>query len=539
MKRRDFVKLLPMGFGAATSIPLLAKNAHAVLENKLLTALANPQAATDKILVIMFLEGGNDGLNTLIPFTDPTYDRFRANTGFVTAEEKSRLTDKLSDTLAFNPYMSKFAELWKEGKVAAVQNVGLSNPNLSHFRATDIWNSACDHDQLLDTGWIGRWKELEYPDYPEMKPKDPIAIAMGTTGGLFQGKHSSVELLVSDPNHYEPIGIEAGLPLPTTKGGEELKFVRQLVGISDFYGQRLTELFPKYAKNMVEYPDSPIGMQLKQIAWCIASGLSTKVYFTRMGTFDTHFNQHSKDDVQYDGHGLLLRQFSEAVHAFQNDLKAFGLEDRVLTMTYSEFGRRAFENGGYSSGTDHGTAAPHFVIGSNVNGGLYGHNPDLETLDENGDPISEFEFRQMYASVMGDWFGVSQDTCTAVLSPGRDRAPFETEFELNNGQGKQKLIRGSSRVGSDRVTKRFRLNGNYPNPAVSFTRMKFQLERSENVRLELFDARGLLVTTMINTRLGAGEHTPELRTAELPVGSYVYRLTVGDQFETRQLKVVR
>lgn len=542
MKRRDFVKMLPMGFGAAAALPLLSGKAKAIGRNKLLHALSNPMQETDKVLVIIFLQGGNDGLNTVIPFTDPQYDKFRANTGFVTLEEKKRLTHRISDSLAFNPYMSGMSELWQEGKMAILQNVGLSNPNLSHFRATDIWNSSCDHDQLLDTGWVGRWFELEYPGYPEMKPQDPLAIAMGkATSGSFQGHKSSVEVLVKDPNHYSPIGIREGLDVPDTLGGEELQFVRQLVGISDFYGKRFSELFPKHAKNMVEYPqENFIADQLRQIAWCINAGLKTRVYFTEFGSFDTHFNQHSKDDIQYDGHGLLLKKFSEAVHAFQRDLEAFGLEDRVVTMTYSEFGRRAWENGGHSSGTDHGTSAPHFVIGSQVNAGLYGHDPDLNTLDDNGDPFAQFEFRQMYASVMGDWFGVSDETTTAVLSPDRDRTPFETEFPLNNGSGSQPLIRRSSPSNVGRKEQRaFRLHGTYPNPASYSTRVKFDLERASNVRLDLFDARGVLLTTVLNTRLGSGEHSPELRTAELAAGAYVYRLTVDGQFETRQLNVVR
>jgi uncharacterized protein (DUF1501 family) len=538
MKRRDFVKLLPMGLGAAASLPFLNDRAAAMHGSKLLDALANPTAESDKILVIIFLEGGNDGLNTLIPFRDPTYDKFRQNTGFVTNEEKQRLTRKLSDTLAFNPHMASLADLWDDGKVAVVQNIGVTNPNLSHFRATDVWNSACDHDQFLDTGWIGRWSELENPLYPVSKPKDPLAIAMGSTGSLFQGRRSSVEVLVKDPSHYSPIGASETISTIDTLGGEELTFVRQLVGISDFYGRRFSELFPKYAKNTVDYPETYLGDQMKQIAWCIGSGMKTKIYFAQLEGFDTHFNQHSKDIVRY-GHGELLKEFSDAVNAFQRDLQGMGAEDRVTTMTYSEFGRRAWENGGHSSGTDHGTAAPHFVIGSQVNGGLYGHDPDLETLDENGDPFLEFEFRQMYASVMGDWFGVSKETCTAVLSPGRDRAPFETEFPLNDGSGKRSLIRKSTgAVAAHSTSDGFRLKGNYPNPANAYTKIHFDLDRTENVKLQIFDRKGSLITTMLNTRLGQGEHTPELRTAELPSGSYVYRLTVGERFETRRLNII-
>ncbi len=541
MKRREFLKKLPLGFGAAMSIPLLGGSAFAIQPNRLLSALANPLEETDRVLVLVFLRGGNDGLNTIVPFTNPTYDLLRKNTGFVSSEEKARLKRKLSDNIAFNPYMDKFANLWDEGKVAAVQNIGIFNPNLSHFRAMDIWNQSCDHDQLLTTGWIGRWMELENPSYPIEKPQDPIAIAMGVaTSGAFQGTKSSVEVLAKDPQHYIPFGSIASDSVPSTLGGDELTYVREMMSISDYYGQRFSQLFPKYAKNMVEYPSTAIGDQFKHVAWCIASGLKTKIYFVEQDGYDTHFLQSSKYDVE-GSHARLLHQLSESLYSFQRDLEAFGLQDRVITMTYSEFGRRAFENGDHSSGTDHGTAAPHFVIGSQVNGGLYGPDPNLELRDENGDPFIDFEFRQMYASVMGDWFGVSKETCTSVLSPDRDRAPFETEFPLNDGSGKRSLIKpgSGSRVETSRLGSTFKLRGNYPNPASSHTRIMFDLTKTEDVKLQLFDARGTLMTTLINARLGAGEHAPELRTAELASGSYVYRLTVGERSETRRLNIVR
>lgn len=544
MKRRSFLKSLPLGFGAALTIPTFAGKADAILRSKLLEALSNPLAETDRVLVIIFLAGGNDGINTLIPFQNPTYDRVRKNTGFTTTEEKARLKDKLSDTLAFNPYMEKLVPLWKENKIAVVQNVGLANPDLSHFRATDIWNSACDEDQLLSTGWVGRWFDLEFQDYPDSKPKDPLAISIGSsTSALFQGKRCAVDLLVNDPSSYAPVGMLPNQPLPDTYGGKELHFVRDLLSVSDFYAQRFEELFPANAKNAVEYPDSTLANDLKKIAWCIASGMKTRIYFTEHDGYDTHFNQHSKDDVQSDGHGILLKQFSEAVAAFQRDLEAMGLDDRVLTMTYSEFGRRVAENGDYSSGTDHGTSAPHFLIGTHANGGLYGKDPDLDNVDGNGNLLNEFEFRQMYASVMGDWFGVSEQTRQIVLSPDRDRAPFETVFPLNADRTKKQSLINQSvvqrGVKKASLPTQAQLIGNYPNPATSFTVVQFKLAETMPVKLEVFDQRGTLLQQPLNSSLGRGLHEISLDTHALISGSYIYRLTAGTAQFTKQLQVVR
>jgi len=540
MKRRDLLKTLPMGFGAALTLPLFAKKAHAIIESKMIKALTNPLNETDRIVVIVYLQGGNDGLNTIIPFQNPTYDKIRKNTGFTTAEEKKRLVHKISDTLAFNPYMEQLYPLWQEGKMGIVQNLGIMNPDLSHFRATDIWNSACDEDQLLATGWVGRWFNKEYPTYPDEKPQDPLAISIGgSTSGMFQGHSCVVDVLTNDPATYTPVGILPNQSTPDSLGGDELAFARELITINDFYGKRFNTLFPKYAQNKVQYPNTTFADQLKKIVWCIASGMKTRLYFTEQGSYDTHFNQHSKDLDIY-AHAALLKDFAEAMNAFQADLKAFGLEDRVLTVTYSEFGRRAFENGSYSSGTDHGSCAPHFIFGSQINPGIYGHDPDIDHLDKNNDPFCEFEFRQMYASIMGDWFGVSKETCTEVLSPGRDRDPFETTFPLNGTSIRQPLVKRPSDLSVRRKENTsFKLLGNSPNPVRDHTTIRFQLAESSNVRLEVFDTKGSMVRTLVNNPLSRGSYEIPFETKGLPTGTYLYRLTSNNNFVTSKMTVVK
>ena len=537
MKRRDFLKALPIG-AAATTIPfwLGSARANALLKSPMLSAMMNASVPSNRALVIIFMEGGNDGLNTLVPFENPDYDKLRKNTGFVTAAEKASLTFKVRDDLAFNPSFNPLEPLWKEGKMAIVQNLGMSNPDLSHFRATDVWNSASDTDLLISTGWAARYLQQLYPNYPSTLPSDPIAISMGDLqSSIFQGKSNKLDIMIQDPRTFASSGKSTDANFPPTYGGGELKFVHDLIDVSNSYAGRFQSFFPQYAVNKVTYPDNPLAINLQRIAWCIAAGIQTPIYFTYLRGFDTHFSQFSKDPT-VSGHGQLLKYVADAVFAFQRDLEALGVADRVLTMTYSEFGRRVFENGDWSSGTDHGTTAPHFLFGTNVNGELYGHHPNLINLDKDNNPFNEFEFRQLYASVLGDWFGADETLRTSILSPGRIHDPFGIDFPINGSSKIQSLIRSSqSKVVSQKEN--FELLPAMPNPFRDETTIRFRLPDRKNVVLEIFNAEGKQITTLIHTSLYAGSHEAKLSGKNLAAGSYYFRLQVGSDIRTG--KVVR
>ena len=237
MKRRDFLKTLPIG-ALATAIPFRLGNARAeaLLNSRLLSALTNASVPSDRSLVVIFLEGGNDGLNTLIPFEDLQYDANRQNTGFITAAEKASIKFKVRGDLGFNPSFNALEPLWDEGKMAIVQNLGIANPDLSHFRATDIWNSSSGVDLLIPTGWAGRYLEQAYPDYPTTLPADPIAISMGSLqSSLFIGSKSRMDIQVDDPRTYSASGELVDGNLPVTAGGEELRFGKALIDVSTSY----------------------------------------------------------------------------------------------------------------------------------------------------------------------------------------------------------------------------------------------------------------------------------------------------------------
>ncbi len=396
MKRRDFIKHLPLGV-AATAVPfsLGGSKAFAIGRNGALDKLLNTQSLNDRVLVLINLGGGNDGLNTVVPFQDPLYNTtYRKAIGFSTADDRTILQNTLlRNDIALNPMMqfndtianrsSKLHNLWKDGKLAVIQNVGYDDSNRSHFRSTDIWNTASDSQIIISTGWLGRYLEQERPDYPfdVVSGEDPLAISVDYAASLsFQGNKSMMGIAVNDPYNYTAAANYADDQPPANHYGDELGFIRNILVQSDIYGKRIKEKFPagESPRNNVVYPaGNPLAQQLKKVAWCIAKGMTTKVYFTAQYGYDTHVNQNSKDNQA--GHGRLMFELAEAISLFQEDLEKFGVADRVIGMTYSEFGRRVNENG--SSGTDHGTCAPQFVFGTNVNGELYGHNPDLANLD--------------------------------------------------------------------------------------------------------------------------------------------------------------
>jgi uncharacterized protein (DUF1501 family) len=554
MKRRDFIKHLPIGV-AATAIPFAVPGLSGLAFGKdsKLGKLLTPMSDNDRVLVLINLQGGNDGLNTIIPFDDPKYISNRKTIGFTTADDLSKINNlKLRGDLAFNPMVqyhdaaanrdSRLYKMWQDGKLAVMQNVGYADPNRSHFRATDIWNSASDSNIVVSTGWLGRYLEEIEPQYPfdVVSGDDPLAMAISfTTTLVFQGGKSTMGVAVADPSKYSAAAAYADDTPPTNSYGNELGYVRNILVQSDIYGTRFNQLFATSPTNNVAYPAAnSLAMQLQKVAWCIAKGMKTKVYFVQQQGYDTHVLQNSKDNGS--GQGKLLFELAEAISTFQEDLEKFGVADRVVGMTYSEFGRRVNENS--SSGTDHGTCAPQFIFGTQVNGELYGNNPDLVNLDPYQDLVNQFDFRQVYAGILTEWFGPSEALSKAILNKPEftKQGSFGFEFPINGQTKSQSLFKQSAGVPNSNPEDRiFILKQNYPNPAISQTTIPFALSEAADVKLEVFDSRGDLIATPVNSRLGRGEHPISFDARRLSSGTYFYRLDVNGAVETKAMKVVR
>jgi uncharacterized protein (DUF1501 family) len=347
----------------------------------------------DRVLVIVNFQGGNDGLNTVVPFGMPSYYTYRPS---LAVPQNDVL--RINDTVGLNPQLKAFKDMYDKGQVAIVQGVGYPKPDFSHFRSTEIWQTAAP-DAYVSTGWLGRY--LDGAGLPAANLFNAIAIADVLPEALVADRVDVAAIaqlngygLSSDRNRslgrdaFHSLVADNNVPFRSP-------YLAQVAQIED-HAQRGAEELPQLIagyKPAGTYPATPIGRSLALAAQIVGSRLGTRVLYVQLGSFDTHTTQKGTQD-------RLLTDFGAAISAFYADLAAHGNDGRVLTMTFSEFGRRVAENG--SRGTDHGTAAPVFLIGGGVKGGLYGDHPSLDAL-EAGNLRYTTDFRSVYATVIEKW----------------------------------------------------------------------------------------------------------------------------------------
>ncbi|MBK34161.1 MAG: hypothetical protein CME26_01365 [Gemmatimonadetes bacterium] len=408
MNRRDFLtKSTQAGAGFALGGFLARAYGNPSAVGPLAATAISPN---DRVLVIVRLDGGNDGLNTLIPFESNDYYNSRPNIAIPAGRAK---INRLTETNGLHPALSGFRRMFDSGTMTAVQGVGYPNPNRSHFRATDIWLTGSESDEVLNTGWLGRYLEAVHPDFPNTLPSQPLAIDIGPVLSLsLLGRNGGLGIALRDPQEFFDLvnlgnkNVEGSNHL--TPAGFELDFIRQVNIESIQYSSQIRSAAER-GRNAVEYPDTTLAQQLAMISRLIAGGLRSRIYLVSQRGYDTHSNQDGRQED-------LLKDLDEAIFAFQNDLDRLGQAHRTLGMTISEFGRRVAENG--SAGTDHGTAAPLFLFGPEVKGGIVGPDPNFRHTDSRGDFHHTYDFRQVYASLLKSWFEVPADLISSVL-PGQ------------------------------------------------------------------------------------------------------------------------
>jgi len=388
--RREFLRATSiLAVGAA--MPSFLSRAAAAADAELGGVI--PGFKDDRILVVVQLGGGNDGLNTLVPYSDDAYHRVRPR---LALKENSII--RLTSDLALNSKMKAFKELADQGKLSIIEGVGYPNPNRSHFRSMEIWHTAVDSDRYTDKGWIGNY--FDNACGGEAEPVAGLAIG-GERPEAFTG-NKGFGVSLQDPNTY---GWTDGMGKASEKNfralntapppeNDTLDFLRKVTNNAVLSSDRVKEVAKKY-KGGVDYPNDQFANSMRTIAKMIAGGLPTRIYYATLTGFDTHANQ-------LNSHDNLLQRYADGVAAFQRDMEKQGNADRVLIMTFSEFGRRVAENA--SGGTDHGTAAPMFLVGNMLNAGIGGKRPSLTDLD-NGDLKYTTDFRGVYASVLDQWLG--------------------------------------------------------------------------------------------------------------------------------------
>jgi len=390
----------------ATTVPLfLQRSAEGIMIP--LGSLVTSQAGVpdDHVLVVIQLAGGNDGLNTVIPYGSREYYTNRSQIaigepGSTKYNAGAALSISGADGYGLHPNLTGLLDLMENGQAAIVQGVGYPNPNRSHFTSTDIWHTG--NNSAQGYGWLGRYFDNTCNGQPN--PKGSIAIGNRAPLALHGSTQKAVNFETEELFRWAGSSSDASLDelydninrqekANNSKEDSQLDFLVRTSLDAQVSSDRIRAAVSK--QSLVRYPGGQLSQQLQLIASMIRADLPTRVYYASLGGFDTHANQ-------LNSHANLMRQLGDTLNAFQQDLGKQGNTGKVLTMVFSEFGRRVAQNG--SGGTDHGTAAPMFLIGDNVKAGLLGKHPSLTKLDQ-GDLMYNTDFRQVYASVLEDWMG--------------------------------------------------------------------------------------------------------------------------------------
>ena len=538
MNRRKFIRNISFsGAGAVMlgGVPVKALSGKSLFE---LAALANN---TDSVLVFIQLHGGNDALNTLIPVSQ--YDRYyeiRANLAIPQSGDYAyrELDPNLAELsrVGVHPEMLAIKEMYDEGKVAVIQNVGYPSMNLSHFEGRDLVFMGADgeNERLYSSGWMGRFLDHTYPGYPDSYPSstypDPLGIELSGTQSLAYHRKEGIPigLAFNSPNGFynliNSVGVEPPVKFPDSYAGEEIKYIMEFEKKNNQYSERIRDVY-NAGSNSKTYPDAyeryappeyinnPLAPQLKTIARLLAGGIKTRIFLCRIGGFDTHGDQVVKDNPWLGLHAALMYHLSEGVKAFYDDMKDLGVDHKVLSMTFTEFGRRAYSND--SLGTDHGTSTPVLLFGTGLNAGVYGQNPSLAEEDLPGGNLKyNIDYRQIYTSVVQDWFGAD------------DAAMKATGFDSWIGE-KLPLIKTT---GVD--TTPYQKNGGrlkiVPNPVVKGCKLEFFLKKQGEFSVSIFNTEGKRVYEA--ARKGVyGMNNVDINASGLKQGNYVVQVRSGKE----------
>ncbi|MCB0719346.1 MAG: DUF1501 domain-containing protein [Bacteroidetes bacterium] len=512
--RRDF--MYRFGLGSLGASFMFGRNPITAFgSTPLLNAIQS--AGTDRVLILIQMNGGNDGLNMVVPVNNDIYYQRRPTIAI--PKNQSILLD--SET-GIHPAMGALEPMWTNGNMSVVHNVGYPNQTRSHFEGTVNWSTARNQGSAESTGWLGRYLVDGHPDIFSNPADYPLAVRVGGPATLFQSTAGNLSVTFGDAQDFQRFINQGGFydanNVPSTVYGSELAFVRNVTNASFRYVESV-QVASQNGSNQAEYPNSGLAQSLAVIARMLRGGLGTTLYTVSRGGFDTHSNQGSVTG----GHAGLVGDVASSVAAFYEDLAADGLDQRVMVMTFSEFGRTLSENG--SRGTDHGSAAPMMLFGTGLAGGIYGTPSNLTTL-QGGEPVHSTDYRSVYATVLQDWFGLEDGTVNDILGASFARMGFvEDKLQVGLEQGQH--------------ANSFELRPNYPNPFSDLTTIEFDQVSSGHVKLDVYSIEGRHVQTLIDDHRPSGRQSVEFRSGRLPSGTYLYRLTTSSGTQTRQMTLLK
>ncbi|SDT90039.1 Por secretion system C-terminal sorting domain-containing protein [Polaribacter sp. Hel1_33_78] len=501
LNRRDFIKLSSI---ASASLPI-------VLSGFPIFANEKPKEYSfttdnDNILVLIQLQGGNDGLNTV--FNLNQYSNLQSVRSNIIIPENELLT--VDDVTRFHPSMAGIQKVWEQEKLSLIQNVGYPNQNRSHFRSTDIWNSASSSEVTISSGWIGRFFNENHATFPENYPSPenphPFAITIGKiVSETCQGPSANFSMALNDPDNPGTALVSNAGEIPNNCYGDALSFVNETVSQTNAYADIIINASNSGNNLSDKYTSSDLAEKLKHVAKLISGGLKTKVFVVQIGGFDNHDNQVVEGETTTGKHAALLQELSEAMFAFQDDLELLNIDEKVIGMTYSEFGRRIRSNAGF--GTDHGTAAPLFVFGTCVKNQILGDAPEIDAqVDEKEGVQMQFDFRNIYSTILTDWLGATKAESNTILFDEFDSLPI--------------FKQGCSAALSSENFSLEKLKINlFPNPTMDFINIEF-IGNNEQVKFTLYNTTGAVVKEITNKKYTAIKHTLSIDIKNLAKGNY-------------------
>ncbi|MFT5998467.1 MAG: hypothetical protein ACI81P_000920 [Neolewinella sp.] len=516
--RRNFLRNL--GILGTSGFLLNKLPVNAMASSPLSAALSATGDDNDRVLVLIRLKGGNDGLNTLVPIHDfGKYEMLRPDIHIPRNE-----VVELTSTLGLHPQLDPLRGLWDEGEMRAVQNVGYPQHNLSHFRSSDIWASASDSDEVVTSGVLGRYFNDQYPDFLSSPPETPPAIQIGGPGNLLFNNEDDFNYAISteNPTQLYEIARTGQLydvsSLPECTYGEQLGYIRAVANTTFTYAGVLAEAYDA-GVNSAEYENDRLGDQLALVARLLRGGLGTRFFVVELNGFDTHANQPV-------AHANLMNSLSKNVKAFFDDMKTGAIDDKVMAMTFSEFGRRIFQNG--SNGTDHGTAAPVMLFGKGLNGsGHTGGLPDMNDVDNGFNLKYKVDFRSIYATVLSNWLCIPSDLVDQIMG-----ASFARLEDLGLFCQGTTSTRTPSQAASLQVNAY--LNGG--EMVVDYT-----LPGASNVGIHFFDVAGRKLSSPFQGRQPAGQQSQRFSLSNIgwASGIYVVSLEVNGRMYSRKVALFR
>ena len=547
MDRKEFLKLVSL---AGVGTPFFLNGMPSRVMNQFMDMQMSCDAVNDRILVIVRMSGANDGLNTVIPVNQ--YDQYAilrpdikiAKTG-ANGYIPLDTTVNTARLVGLHPKMTGFKGLYDSGKMLVMNGVGYPNPNYSHFRSEYLMQAGKDGTEPnpdLYSGIFGRYIGALHPGLsgnPTTKNPDPLAIQFANLNPSIFFEHSTernieYNLTPIQNNFFGQLKRSSSetteTAIPTASEYTDLlNYIKGIELSMDKYFNRVTAVFNAGSNSAVTYPDNSLGKQLKTVARLVKGGSKTKIFQVNLNGFDTHVGQVTTGSTHDGVHAGLLKQVSDSIAAFQADIKNLGFEDKVLTVTFSEFGRQVKQNA--NKGTDHGDLAPFFVIGNSVSGGILGNHPVFSNTTGYyyNQSQRQFDYRQIFASILQDWLGA--DTSLMLSSEMNDFVVGGKKVAVIKNEKTAGVVCGNLSTSNVNTSNEIKV---YPVPTSSFLYIDFGKLRPSTVEYQLIDYSGRVLLSGKNNNFN---QKIELDTSSIKNGNYLLHVQTDTQKHTQKVIV--